>query len=77
MTEEEKRDYYKMVSLHKGIPVYCIELDRYFLNSSAASRELNIDSSTIRRACKNPPAKAGGYHWKEISKEEFNNIKGE
>lgn len=44
-------------------PVYCEELDRYFINASAAGRELYIEPSGISKAIRGTAKTAGGWHW--------------
>lgn len=44
--------------------VFCVELDKEFDGVRTASRELNVDASSITRACKGKVKTAGGYHWK-------------
>lgn len=45
--------------------IYCVELNKVFINAVEARKDLNIDSSSILKACKNKPKHktAGGYHW--------------
>jgi group I intron endonuclease len=44
-------------------PVYCLELDKIFENSSSASKELKISSSNIIGCCEGKRKTCGGYHW--------------
>lgn len=53
-------------------PIYCVELDKYFINASAAGRELYIDQSAINKAIKGHTKTCGGYHWQRVSVEEYN-----
>ena len=47
-------------------PVYCVELDKEFIDAWTASQELNIDSSGILKVCRGDRFKCGGYHWRFI-----------
>ena len=47
--------------------VICIEIGKTFKTYAEASRELKIDSSSIRKAATGQRKTAGGYHWKQVS----------
>lgn len=49
------------------IPVYCVELDREFVDAWTASQELNIDSSSILKVCRGDRFQCGGYHWRFVN----------
>lgn len=53
---------------HSSIPVYRYSMIDKFIKryecAAAASRELNIDHSSICKCCKNKVGSAGGYKWK-------------
>lgn len=46
-----------------GRPVYCIELERKYRTAHEASRDLNIDFSSICKCVKGKQKTAGRYHW--------------
>lgn len=48
----------------RGLPVYCVELDRVFESQAQAARELGLAQSNISKCCKNSSRTIGGYHWK-------------
>ena len=48
---------------HLSKKVYCVELDKTFLNARAAFKELGIKDYRIRYCCKGRRKTAGGYHW--------------
>ena len=47
----------------KGKAVKCIELNKVYKCSQDAAKELNIDGSSIRKACRGKQKIAGGYLW--------------
>lgn len=51
-------------ALKRGVPVYCIELNRIFASATSAERFLGICQSTICACCKGKCKLAGGYHWR-------------
>ena len=44
--------------------ILCVELDRCFIDSIEASKELNINSSHIRDCCRGERKHCGGYTWR-------------
>lgn len=68
-TEETKQ---KMSEKKKGKPspkqnmnpVYCVELDKVFINATAAAKELLLHGSMILQVCYGNRKTCGGYHWK-------------
>ncbi len=54
----------KMSPRRNKIPVYCIELNKTFVDATTASKELSIDSSGILKVCRNERKTCGNYHWK-------------
>ena len=52
-------------------PIYCIELQRIFEHSSAASKEFNIHSSNIINCCEHIRKTCGGYHWMYADTDEY------
>lgn len=73
-TEESKR---KMGEKKKGqinwrrdrTPVFCVELNKIFQDSTAAGKELSLDGSCILKVCKGKRHTCGGYHWKFVNGE--------
>ena len=65
-TEEQKQKAYLAKVTAKGKKVFCIELNKIFLSTREAARELNIDYSRIGKVCRGQAKTAGGYHWKYI-----------
>lgn len=55
-----------------SIPIYCVELNKIFNSATEASKELNIDASSIRKAIRGERKTAGKFHW--IEKKELINI---
>lgn len=55
------------ISKNVSRPIRCIELDKVFLNSVIASKELKIDKSAISKAARGERHTAGGYHWEYIN----------
>lgn len=55
-----------------SIPIYCVELNKIFNSAAEASKELNIDASSIRKVAKGKYKTAGGFHW--VEKKELINI---
>ena len=53
-------------SIRCGKPIRCIETGVEYPGARWAARELNIDSSSITKALKNPNRTCGGYHWQYI-----------
>jgi len=49
-----------------GKQVYCIELNRTYTTAHEASRELNIDFSSICKCARGKANCAGGYHWQYV-----------
>lgn len=47
----------------KSHSIYCVELDRVFVNIAEAERITCIDHHTISRCLRGQTATAGGYHW--------------
>lgn len=43
--------------------VFCEELNTEYLDATTASKELNLDSSAILKACRGERHTCGGYHW--------------
>ena len=43
--------------------VFCEELNTEYLDAITASKELNLDSSGILKACRGERHTCGGYHW--------------
>lgn len=52
-------------------PVYCIELNKVFENSSSAEKELNIRSGNIIACCEYTRKTCGGYHWMYVDTDEY------
>lgn len=69
-TEDAKR---KMSEARKNhTPVYCVELDKKFIDASTAAKELNCNSSYILKACRGTVKAAYGYHWQFLYPETTN-----
>lgn len=51
------------ITYSKGKAIKCVELDKEFPSSAAASRELGIDGGSIRKCLSGARKTAGGYHW--------------
>lgn len=49
-------------------PVLCIDTDKKYNSASECSKDLNIDLSSIHKACKGIYHTAGGYHFKYVDK---------
>lgn len=49
--------------------ILCVELNKIYESVTKASKELNIDKSSICACCKNKLNTAGGYHWKYIKED--------
>ena len=49
-----------------SIPIVCVETGRIYRSIRCASKEMDIDSKSIRRVVDNPKSKSCGYHWKRI-----------
>lgn len=47
-------------------PVRCIELNTIYPSIREAARCLNLDSSSISKACRGELKKTGGYHWEYV-----------
>lgn len=47
----------------RGVPVYCVELDKVFLSARGAARELGLQQSNITACVKGKHKTCGGYHW--------------
>lgn len=68
-SEESKR---KMSENKKGIPswrrditpVFCIELNKEFKDSTDAGKKLSLPGYNILRVCRGERKTCGGYHWK-------------
>ena len=55
---------YETRKLHsRSKPIICVETGRIYRSIRCASKEMNIDSKSIRRAIDNPKHKSCGYHW--------------
>lgn len=73
-TEASKK---KMSETKKGIkswrrnttPVFCVELNKKFIDATEAGKQLKIDSSSILTVCQKKRKTCGGYHWNFIKKE--------
>lgn len=71
-TDEVKK---KISELNKGkpshrrnkTPVFCIELNKKFLDATTAATELSIDSCGILKVCRKERKTCGGYHWEFIT----------
>ena len=61
-TEETKN----AISDANSIKIYCIELNRVFPSVIGASRELNINRSSIFANLRGRTKSAGGYHWQYV-----------
>lgn len=61
-TEEVK----KKISEKNGKKVMCIELNKVFNSALQVKKTLNIDNSSVQRACTGIQKTAGGYHWKYV-----------
>ena len=48
-------------------PVFCIELNKKFLDATTAATELSIDSCGILKVCRKERKTCGGYHWEFIT----------
>lgn len=58
---------YETRKLHScSKPIICVETGRVFHSIRYASKEMNIDSKSIRRVIDNPNNKSCGYHWKRV-----------
>ena len=55
-----------------SIPVFCVELNKIFNSAAEAGKELEIDSSAIRKVIRGKNKTAGGFHW--IEKKELISI---
>ena len=62
----------KITQTRKCKPVICVEKEVCYQSLMEASRETNIDASTIVRCCKGKQKTAGGYHWQYL--DELDNI---
>ena len=63
-TQEQLDEYYQ----HRYRPVKCVETNRIYKSVKAASEELNINYTSIRKACSGKQKTAGGFHFEDISK---------
>lgn len=52
-------------------PVYCIELEKEFLDATEAGKQLKIDGSAILKVCQGKRHTCGGYHWQFINNGEI------
>lgn len=74
-TQETKN---KISTINKGrksakrncAPVYCVEMNKVFIDATEAAKELNIDGSAILKVCRGERQTCGGYHWKFYTIEE-------
>ena len=46
--------------------ILCVELNRVFESTAAATRETGIHNFSIRRVCYGQRKTAGGYHWRYV-----------
>lgn len=71
-TDEVKK---RISKLNKGkpnsrrnkTPVFCIELNKRFLDATTAANELSIDSGGILKVCRKERNTCGGFHWEFIT----------
>ena len=68
-----KRRDYKRFDTSK--PVRCIELNTIYPSATEAARCLNLDQSSISKACRGKLKRTGGYHWEFVKEEIVNESK--
>ena len=56
-------------------PVRCIELNTIYTSASEAARCLNLDQSSISKACRGERKTCGGYHWEFVKEVNINDKK--
>lgn len=52
------------------IPVFCVELNKIWVDAAAAAKELGLKSDTILKVCREERKTHGGYHWEFAQIEE-------
>ena len=63
ITEEHKN---KIIEANRK-QIYCIDLDKIFNSITEASKELEIDASSITRCCQGKYKQIKGYHFKYLN----------
>lgn len=66
ITEEHKN---KIIEANRK-QIYCIDLDKIFNSITEASKELEIDASSITRCCQGKYKQIKGYHFKYMKEKE-------
>lgn len=54
------------VSYSLGLKIKCVETNKIYESIRAAAKEMNLDNSSIAKACKGKLKTCGGYHWRYI-----------
>lgn len=53
-------------SKNQFVPLYCVELNKFFLCSSRVEEKIGIKKRTIQKAMSAGYKTCGGYHWKRL-----------
>lgn len=61
--------------ISRGIPVQCIETGIAYFSAAEASRQTGICYGSIKKASSNKQKTAGGFTWKKITREKYNEIR--
>ena len=73
ISDTKKSKHYSTVRRNRE-KVYCVELNKEFLDATTASKELNLDSGGILKTCRGERHTCGGYHWIFVNNKQENNI---